>query len=68
VRVRTSLKSRLGRLVLANSITLTPGTITVETRGEILYVHWINVEGDDIEATTQRIVEKFEGYLEVICG
>lgn len=68
VRVRTSLKSRLGRLILANSITLTPGTITVETRGEILYVHWINVEGDDIEVTTQRIVEKFERYLEVICG
>ncbi len=68
VRVRTRLKSRLGRLILANSITLTPGTITVESRGEILYIHWINVEGDDIEATTQRIVEKFERYLEVICG
>ncbi|MFW5729303.1 MAG: Na+/H+ antiporter subunit E [Spirochaetota bacterium] len=68
VRVRTKLTSRLGRLMLANSITLTPGTITVETEGENLYVHWINVEGDDIEVTTQRIVEKFERYLEVICG
>ncbi len=30
VKVRTKLKSRMGRMLLANSITLTPGTLTVE--------------------------------------
>ena len=30
VKVRTKLKSRMGRLMLANSITLTPGTLTVK--------------------------------------
>lgn len=68
VRVRTKLHSRLGRLLLANSITMTPGTITVETDGELFYVHWINVAGEDVEEATQRIVAKFERYLEVFCG
>jgi multicomponent Na+:H+ antiporter subunit E len=68
VRVRTNLQSRLGRMLLANSITLTPGTITVDTDGEVFYVHWINVAGEDIEDATKRIVAKFERYLEVVCG
>ena len=38
VKVRTKLKSRMGRMLLANSITLTPGTLTVEMTGEWLYI------------------------------
>ncbi len=68
VKVRTTLGSRMGRLALANSITLTPGTITVETKGEYFYVHWIDVRARNIEETTQNIVSKFERYLEVIFG
>jgi multicomponent Na+:H+ antiporter subunit E len=68
VRVRTKLKSRVGRLLLANAITLTPGTITVETHEDLFYVHWINVESRDIDEATRQILDKFEGYLEVICG
>ena len=68
VKVRTRLRSRLGRLLLANSITLTPGTITVDTDADIFYIHWISVEAEDPEEATRRIVSKFERYLEVICG
>ncbi len=68
VRVRTRLKSRLGRLILANSITLTPGTITVETRDEDFFVHWIDVKGESIEERTKKIVSNFEKYLEVFLG
>lgn len=68
VKVRTNLKSRMGRLMLANSITLTPGTLTVEIEEEWIYVHWVTVESDDIEATTARIVSGFESYLEVMYG
>ncbi|NBB89761.1 MAG: hypothetical protein GVY23_00975 [Spirochaetes bacterium] len=68
VKVRTRLRSRLGRLVLANSITLTPGTITVDTDADMFYIHWISVEAEDPEGATRRIVGKFERYLEVICG
>jgi multicomponent Na+:H+ antiporter subunit E len=68
VRVRTRLKSRLGRLVLANSITLTPGTITVDIDGEDLYVHWLSMSKPDVEQDTNKIVGGFEKYLEVIFG
>ena len=68
VKVQTRLRSRLGRLLLANSITLTPGTITVDTDADLLYIHWISVEATEPEEATRRIVSKFERYLEVICG
>ncbi len=68
VKVRTKLKSRLGRAFLANSITLTPGTLTVETKGEYFYIHWIDVTSQNIEEATQKIVSNFEKYLEVIYG
>lgn len=68
VKVRTRLKSRMGRLMLANSITLTPGTLTVEVDGEWLYVHWVTVESTDIETATAKIVAGFEHYLEVMYG
>ena len=68
VKVRTRLKSKMGRLMLANSITLTPGTLTVEIDGQWLYVHWVNVETTDIDEATKKIVAGFESYLEVIYG
>lgn len=68
VEVRTRLKSPLGRLVLANSITLTPGTLVVDIRGDSLFIHWINVSSGDPEAATRAIASKFEKYLEVIYG
>ncbi len=68
VKVRTKLKSRMGRLMLANSITLTPGTLTVELDGEWIYVHWVTVESTDIDAATAKIVTGFERYLEVMYG
>ncbi len=68
VKVKTKLKSRLGRIVLANSITLTPGTMTVETDGEYFYIHWIDIQADDIDAASAAIVHTFEKHLEVIFG
>ena len=68
VKVRTKLKSRMGRMLLANSITLTPGTLTVDIKDEYLYIHWINVTDKDIDKATKEIVHVFERYLEVIYG
>lgn len=68
VKVKTTLKSSLGRLILANSITLTPGTITVDIDGEDLYIHWIDVTSGDVDEATGKIVSQFEKYLEVIFG
>jgi multicomponent Na+:H+ antiporter subunit E len=46
VRIHTGLKNDLEVLVLANSITLTPGTLTVDVDEESndMFIHWINVE------------------------
>ena len=68
VAVKTTLKSKLGRLALANSITLTPGTLTVDIQEDKLYIHWIDATSTDIEGATRKIVSKFEKYLEVIFG
>lgn len=45
VRVRSGMKDEMGILLLANSITLTPGTLTldIDDRSNELYIHKINV-------------------------
>jgi multicomponent Na+:H+ antiporter subunit E len=68
VKIRTGLQSRMGRLMLANSITLTPGTLTVEVSGEWLYVHCVTLGDTDVEAATRDIAAGFERYLEVMYG
>jgi multicomponent Na+:H+ antiporter subunit E len=68
VKVRTTLKSRMGRMLLANSISLTPGTLTVEMSGEWFYIHCVTVESSDTEAATKAIVSGFEHYLQVMYG
>ena len=55
-------------MLLANSITLTPGTLTVEVIEDSFFIHWIDVEDDEIGNASKKIVEKFEKYLEVIYG
>ncbi len=68
VKVKTRLKSKVGRMILANSITLTPGTLTVEVKDDYYYIHWIDVTDMDVEGATEKIVAGFEKYLEVIFG
>jgi multicomponent Na+:H+ antiporter subunit E len=68
VEIKTSLQSPIGRLALANSITLTPGTLVVDMRGDSLFIHWINVTATDPAAATQEIAGRFEKYLKVIYG
>jgi len=42
VTFKTKLKSNLSRVTLANSITLTPGTITIRMEDDVFYVHSLN--------------------------
>ena len=44
VRFKTDLKTRQARVILANSITLTPGTITVTLEGDEYVVHCLDKE------------------------
>jgi len=63
VRAPASQKSTVGVVTFANSITLTPGTISIDVgRGEIL-VHALTREGADalLEGEMDRRVTRFEG-------
>ena len=68
VKVKTRLKSPIGRMILANSITLTPGTLTIDMKDDELYIHWIDVKTLDTEEASRKILGKFEKLLEVIYG
>jgi len=66
VKVKTNLKSDIGKVFLANSITMTPGTLSVDLVDDILYIHWINVKTTDPKKYTQIIAGRFEKYLKRI--
>lgn len=66
VKVETSLNSKMARLILANSITLTPGTFTIEIHENALYIHWIDVKDANVTKATEILVRKFETYLKEI--
>jgi len=50
VWVPITQKTDLAQVVFANSITLTPGTVTVETQGESFLVHALQFGDGDMEA------------------
>jgi len=64
VEVHTELRSSLGKLLLANCITLTPGTLTIDVVNDTLRIHWIDArDAMDIEQATRQIAERFEKQL-----
>ena len=57
---KTSLESEFARFVFANSITLTPGTVTIRIYKDIFFIHAISkhAAGDLAEKTTMSEMEK----------
>ncbi len=70
VRFRNDLKTDLGIVTLAHSITLTPGTVTVEANKEEFVIHaiWQKSADDIIGGEMQRKVKKIEGELKELEG
>ncbi len=68
VVIKTRLKSDIAKTILSNSITLTPGTFTLDIIGDELLIHWINVKTEDIDEATNIIGRRFEKYLRLIFG
>ncbi len=67
IRIRTQLRSRAALAILANCITLTPGTLTMEATEEgVLYVHWLEVKTTDEKEAGRIIAGKFEPLLKKI--
>jgi multicomponent Na+:H+ antiporter subunit E len=70
VEVPTDLRTDFGITGLADSITMTPGTLSVEVDEEKsrLYVHWINVEAIEPAQTKATIAGPFERFLTKVFG
>lgn len=63
VTIKTYLKTDFAKFVFANSITLTPGTITMLIRGDVFHVHTMSqfLEDDLLEGAIERkVAEVFE--------
>ncbi|MEA3456101.1 MAG: Na+/H+ antiporter subunit E [Campylobacterota bacterium] len=60
VAVKTDLKSDWKKLLLANSITLTPGTLTLDVKGDTLYIHTIEY---DKEKSKEEIIKEFQDVI-----
>lgn len=58
VTINTKLKSELNKTILANSITLTPGTLTLNMNEDKLIVHCL-----DIESANGLVNNSFEDIL-----
>ena len=64
--IKTELKQDIAKTILANSITLTPGTFTLDIKGDELLIHWIYVRSEKMDESTKIIGQKFEKYLKVV--
>ena len=63
VKIKTRLKSKFAQGLLANSITLTPGTVTVDLQDQSLYVHWLAVKSSNAHRAARMIKGSFEAQL-----
>ncbi|MCD6179712.1 MAG: Na+/H+ antiporter subunit E [Bacteroidales bacterium] len=63
VKFKSSLKSDFAKMVLANSITLTPGTLTVDLIEDEFYIHWLKMTTKDEAGVYEAIAADFEKIL-----
>jgi multicomponent Na+:H+ antiporter subunit E len=66
VRVPVTLQSDYGKTILANSITLTPGTLTLDIKGQNFYVHWLNIKTRDPHEAADIIISRFTRFLQKV--
>ena len=63
IQVRAGQRTDVGRVIYANSITLTPGTVTIDTEGDHITVHALTKEAADgvLTGEMDRRVTRVEG-------
>ena len=66
VHFRTRLNSDIARSVISGSITLTPGTITLELTEDHLVVHWLNATTTHSRYAGELVKGSFEKLLKRI--
>lgn len=68
VHFRTRLRSEIARSAVATSITMTPGTMTLELDEDHLVVHWLDSKTTHSRYAGELIKGRFEGVLRRIWG
>jgi len=66
VHFRTRLHTDLSRMVLANSITFTPGTITLDLNDDHLTVHWFFCNTNHSKLAGETVKGKMEKHLKKV--
>lgn len=66
VKVNSELDGEFAKLMLANSITLTPGTLSIDVKDQNLYIHTVDVKGTTPQEHKKNISALFERILGVI--
>ena len=62
ITVPAGPKSQLGKVMLANSITLTPGTVSIKMEDDTILVHALSYEGaaEDLSGEMDRRIQDLE--------
>lgn len=68
VRVKTRLKSRVGRTLLANTISLVPGTLSLWMEGPYIFIHWFDKKTGNSAHAGKLTMEPMQKLLERIFG
>lgn len=62
VKIPLKVRSDWSKLLVASSITNTPGTVVVDEKDGYFYVNWIDVTTTNPEEARKSISEEFERY------
>ncbi len=68
VRIRTRLRSQIGRSVLANTISLVPGTLSLWLEDQRIYVHCFDKKTHHSRKAQKLITSRIEALLARIFG
>ena len=70
IRVKASQTSDVGRVIYANSITLTPGTVTLDVRGNQFLVHALTTDSAEglLSGEMDKRVSRVEGVKAAVSG
>jgi multicomponent Na+:H+ antiporter subunit E len=63
IKAKTNLTNPAGKLILTSSITLTPGTLSVDTVQDDVYVHVVDSPMTSEGEARQRIIAPFEKHI-----
>lgn len=63
LEIKTALKADLAIMLVSYAITLTPGTIMIETRDDSLFVHAINVDSVEAVDAIKATISRYERFL-----